>query len=184
MPGSGEIGDRSRTAHRGGTWNRGGTRRSGSAGTSRTGRAAGWSCGGGEGGIRTHEVFRLSAFQERRHQPLGHLSAAEDTGDVKGRGRSWSSLGKRRHVVEGSIPGSSVAGRRLGGDGRFPRPPLLAPRCHGVAWDSTGATSPRRRSPRAPCTAVAPRARSPSHPVAGTSQGSPPPFAPTRARNH
>ena len=31
--------------------------------------------GGGEGGIRTHEVFRLSAFQERRHQPLGHLSA-------------------------------------------------------------------------------------------------------------
>ena len=29
---------------------------------------------GGEGGIRTHEVFRLSAFQERRHQPLGHLS--------------------------------------------------------------------------------------------------------------
>jgi hypothetical protein len=29
---------------------------------------------GGEGGIRTHEVLRLSAFQERRHQPLGHLS--------------------------------------------------------------------------------------------------------------
>ena len=34
---------------------------------------------GGEGGIRTHEVFRLSAFQERRHQPLGHLSGGEDT---------------------------------------------------------------------------------------------------------
>ena len=32
---------------------------------------------GGEGGIRTHEVFRLCAFQERRHQPLGHLSAAQ-----------------------------------------------------------------------------------------------------------
>jgi hypothetical protein len=39
--------------------------------------------GGGEGGIRTHEVFRLSAFQERRHQPLGHLSGAEDTSDVE-----------------------------------------------------------------------------------------------------
>ena len=33
--------------------------------------------GGGEGGIRTHEVFRLSAFQERRHQPLGHLSGGK-----------------------------------------------------------------------------------------------------------
>ena len=33
----------------------------------------------GEGGIRTHEVFRLSAFQERRHQPLGHLSGGQDT---------------------------------------------------------------------------------------------------------
>ena len=29
---------------------------------------------GGEGGIRTHGVLRLNAFQERRLQPLGHLS--------------------------------------------------------------------------------------------------------------
>jgi hypothetical protein len=35
---------------------------------------------GGEGGIRTHELFRVCAFQERRLQPLGHLSRGrEDT---------------------------------------------------------------------------------------------------------
>ena len=39
---------------------------------------------GGEGGIRTHEVFRLSAFQERRHQPLGHLSGDKDIAPPSG----------------------------------------------------------------------------------------------------
>ena len=34
---------------------------------------------GGEGGIRTHGVLQLCAFQERRLRPLGHLSAGEDT---------------------------------------------------------------------------------------------------------
>ncbi len=33
---------------------------------------------GGEGGIRTHEIFRLCAFQERRLQPLGHLSSVRE----------------------------------------------------------------------------------------------------------
>ena len=30
--------------------------------------------GGGEGGIRTHDTFPYTAFRERRHRPLGHLS--------------------------------------------------------------------------------------------------------------
>ena len=38
---------------------------------------------GGEGGIRTHGVSRLCAFQERRHQPLGHLSGAQDTSEPR-----------------------------------------------------------------------------------------------------
>src|SRR6476620_9004609 len=33
---------------------------------------------GGESGIRTHgALFRLAAFRERYHKPLGHLSAAQ-----------------------------------------------------------------------------------------------------------
>ncbi len=33
---------------------------------------------GGEGGIRTHgALFRLAAFRERYHKPLGHLSTAQ-----------------------------------------------------------------------------------------------------------
>jgi hypothetical protein len=34
---------------------------------------------GGEGGIRTHGVLRLNGFQDRRIQPLCHLSAADCT---------------------------------------------------------------------------------------------------------
>src|SRR5215216_4419006 len=34
--------------------------------------------GGGEGGIRTREAFQPTAFRERHHQPLGHLSALQD----------------------------------------------------------------------------------------------------------
>ena len=30
--------------------------------------------GNGEGGIRTHGTFRINGFQDRRLQPLGHLS--------------------------------------------------------------------------------------------------------------
>ncbi len=75
--GSAGSGDPSRTARRGGTWNRDDFRRSASGGTCHTTPAAAPSRHGGEGGIRTHEVFRLCAFQERRLQPLGHLSAAE-----------------------------------------------------------------------------------------------------------
>ena len=48
------------------------------AGSCRRARPTGSWSRGGEGGIRTHEVFRLSAFQERRHQPLGHLSGGKD----------------------------------------------------------------------------------------------------------
>src|SRR6478609_545603 len=74
---------------------------------------------GGEGGIRTHEVFRLSAFQERRHQPLGHLSGAEDTSagwwlDPSGLPRRGSCrrpraaiLGRVRHMApsaQGDLP--------------------------------------------------------------------------------
>ena len=88
-PGSADRPDLSPNAGRAGRPNRGRPRSDGSGCTSRTGRAAGpttplrvaprRSCGhGGEGGIRTHEVFRLSAFQERRHQPLGHLSSGQD----------------------------------------------------------------------------------------------------------
>ncbi len=72
------------TAHTAETSIRGGSRRCVSGGTCRTTPAAPRTEAtfplaigpgiGGEGGIRTHEVFRLSAFQERRHQPLGHLS--------------------------------------------------------------------------------------------------------------
>ena len=29
---------------------------------------------GGEGGIRTHEALLPTAFRERHHKPLGHLS--------------------------------------------------------------------------------------------------------------
>src|SRR6266508_4654527 len=34
---------------------------------------------GGEGGIRTREAFQPTAFRERHHQPLGHLSALHRT---------------------------------------------------------------------------------------------------------
>ena len=78
---------------------------------SRTIRAAAGSCSGvacgGEGGIRTHEVFRLSAFQERRHQPLGHLSAGEDTCAVKyGGPDAWTASPRRTR--EESDEASSV----------------------------------------------------------------------------
>ena len=66
--------DRSRTGE---------SRSPGNAGMCHRGLVAAPSAGGGEGGIRTHEVFRLCAFQERRHQPLGHLSAGEDTRHLK-----------------------------------------------------------------------------------------------------
>jgi hypothetical protein len=72
--------DRSWSARTGGTSTRDGSRRCGSAGTSRTGPGPAPSFGG-EGGIRTHEVSRLCAFQERRHQPLGHLSAPQGSSE-------------------------------------------------------------------------------------------------------
>jgi hypothetical protein len=100
------------SARRGGRWSRGGTRLSGSGGTCRRGQApAGRSPrrDGGEGGIRTHEVFRLCAFQERRHQPLGHLSAPEDSGNWILSKSAWGqrhstgvSPGRRRSWVEAS----------------------------------------------------------------------------------
>ena len=46
---------------------------SGTAPTRRIGRSA-----GGKGGIRTHgALFKHTAFRERHHQPLGHLSATQ-----------------------------------------------------------------------------------------------------------
>jgi hypothetical protein len=76
LAGSGNAGsaDPSSRAHRGGTWSRAESRRCANGDTCRTALVVGRSRCGGEGGIRTHEVFRLCAFQERRHQPLGHLS--------------------------------------------------------------------------------------------------------------
>ena len=50
---------------------------------------------GGEGGIRTHEVFRLSAFQERRHQPLGHLSAVRISATRAAAGQPAGSMTSR-----------------------------------------------------------------------------------------
>ena len=91
--GSGSVGsaDRSWNVRRGGTWTRAGSRRCANGGTSRTGRAPG-SSRGGEGGIRTHEVFRLCAFQERRLQPLGHLSG--------GKGSSAGWRGRSRAILD------------------------------------------------------------------------------------
>jgi hypothetical protein len=85
-PDTAGTGGRSRTADTAERPIRCASRRPGSGDSCRRGRAMvlrepasvrgrQTSCqGGGEGGIRTHEVSRLSAFQERRHQPLGHLS--------------------------------------------------------------------------------------------------------------
>ena len=85
-PDTAESGGRSPTAGTAERQSRCASRRSGNGDSRRTGRPSAHqpgcpsdhatSCrGGGEGGIRTHEVFRLNAFQERRHQPLGHLSS-------------------------------------------------------------------------------------------------------------
>jgi hypothetical protein len=73
----------SRPDGRAGTWRRGRRRGDRSVRSRRSPRNG--TCGG-EGGIRTHGVSRLCAFQERRHQPLGHLSGAQDTsGPIRGR---------------------------------------------------------------------------------------------------
>ena len=82
------------------------------AGTSRTDRPADPSSGGGEGGIRTHEVFRLSAFQERRHQPLGHLSGGKDIASNvaarPGPSSCTSSAGRRPRPCPRGGPSSRV----------------------------------------------------------------------------
>ena len=94
---TGQIERRSSSAHTGGTASCGGSRPPASAGTLRTGPVAervSRAGGGGEGGIRTHEVFRLNAFQERRHQPLGHLSSGKVIAlrdPSKDRRASWDS---------------------------------------------------------------------------------------------
>ena len=91
-PGSADSAGPSPIAGTAGRPNRVRSRSGANARTDRTSRGAGRradqtvgrrraSGDGGEGGIRTHEVFRLSAFQERRHQPLGHLSGREDTSE-------------------------------------------------------------------------------------------------------
>jgi hypothetical protein len=99
-PDSADSGDPCASARTGGRSSHAPSRSDGSGGTGRTdpvaarrveGAPARSSGRGGEGGIRTHEVFRLSAFQERRHQPLGHLSAAQDIA----RSAAWSRCAAR-----------------------------------------------------------------------------------------
>ena len=128
--GSAESGDRSWSARRAGRSSHGGTGSRGNADTRRTGRAADQSREpqvGGEGGIRTHEVFRLSAFQERRHQPLGHLSVEEDTG------RSESV------AVAARLPAASGPWCRVGNDAGGSRGVGRPPRGLVVAWETTPA---------------------------------------------
>ncbi len=90
--GSADSADPSGSVRTAGTCCRGSCRPDGRAGTSHRGRLGRCRIGssrpsvpprtcGGEGGIRTHGVSRLCAFQERRHQPLGHLSGAQDTSE-------------------------------------------------------------------------------------------------------
>ena len=70
---------------------------------------------GGEGGIRTHEVFRLSAFQERRHQPLGHLSAVRISATRGQPGLACaSSSTDRRGTMTGTVDTFLV--QRMGAD--------------------------------------------------------------------
>ncbi len=87
---------------------------------------------GGEGGIRTHEVLRLNAFQERRLQPLGHLSTRRIPGDpnrapdriassalgVRARGPRW---GPRCRVGSDAEIQTRVAGQLRGSMTSRPR---------------------------------------------------------------
>ena len=68
---------------------------------------------GGEGGIRTHEVFRLSAFQERRHQPLGHLSAVRISATRAAAGQPAGSMTSRPRY------GRSTSGTVIEPSGRW-----------------------------------------------------------------
>ena len=86
--------------------------------------------GGGEGGIRTHEVFRLSAFQERRHQPLGHLSGGQDTSGYP--------------AVRPAPALNPSRSRRGPGTTEVPRAPRSS---HQGAGTSPAARPPRERGP-------------------------------------
>src|SRR5215218_9656692 len=65
---------------------------------------------GGEGGIRTREAFQPTAFRERHHQPLGHLSASQN-----------STRGRRRATDAGTV---CACGPATADSRRARRPPV------------------------------------------------------------